>query len=137
MKTAEIETYIEAVLTAAFTGTKTKVIHGYDPSHKEILSIWESRFTNDWEFVGQDDVREAFSIDLMIEVIGPRGKGYKRPTDRAWEIYEVLDQLIKADPHLDGVSFEARLSKAARRHFQTDQSTGCRIQTTLAGTARN
>ena len=60
----------------------------------------------------------------------------KPATERAWEIFELIEEAVRTDLDLDDVTFDSRFSKGSREFFQTDKHQGARIRTTLAGTAR-
>ena len=60
----------------------------------------------------------------------------KPATDRAWEIFGLIEEAVRSDLELDEVTFDSRFSKGSREFFQTDKAQGARIRTTLAGTAR-
>jgi hypothetical protein len=132
-----IETHIAELFTDALADEPTRVVYGYAEA-KELVAIFTAEFDRRFRLLGPQEVPldEDFQIEVVIEAITPSGRDMKAAADRCWEIFELIDAAIRGDHHLDEVSWDARFAKGSREFFQTDKSQGCRIRTTLAGTAR-
>lgn len=132
-----IETHLLETLTEALSEEPTKVVFGYVEA-KELVAIFGAEFDRTFRLIGPQEVplEEDFKIELIVEAVVPSGRDMKPAADRCWEIFALIDAAIRGDHTLDGVSWNARLAKGMREFFQTDKSQGCRITTTLAGTAR-
>jgi hypothetical protein len=129
-----IETHLLTLLDGA---TDAKVVLGYDTA-PELVAVFTCEFERDYRLLGGSPapLEESFKIDLIVEVLKTSGRDMMPANTRAWEIFEELDAAIRGDHHLDGISWDARLTKGTREFFQTDSSQGCRIRSTLTGTAR-
>lgn len=132
-----IESHLEEVLVDALEDEPTKVVYGYTEA-KELVAIFGADFDRTFRLLGPQQVplEEAFQIELIVEAITPSGRDMKPAAERCWEIFSIVDAAVRGDHHLDGVSWDARLTKGTREFFQTDKGQGCRIRTTLTGTAR-
>jgi hypothetical protein len=60
----------------------------------------------------------------------------KPATARCWEIFDLIDTALRTDDEIEDLSFDALFEEGKQEFFQTDKSQGCRIRSTLAGTAR-
>lgn len=132
-----IEQHVTELFTDALEDEPTKVVYGYHEA-KELVAVFTADFERKFLLLGPQEVpmEEEFEIEVVIEAITPSGRDMKPAADRCWEIFQLIDAAIRGDHHLDEVSWDARFAKGSREFFQTDKSQGCRIRTTLAGTAR-
>lgn len=132
-----IEAHIEELFTEALEDEPTKVVYGYTEA-KELVAIFTADFQRTFRLLGPQEVpmEESFEIEVVIEAITPSGRDMRPAADRCWEIFRLIDAAIRGDHHLDEITWDARFAKGSREFFQTDKSQGCRIRTTLAGTAR-
>ena len=132
-----IEDRVFEVFQAALADEGVKVIYGVGDA-PELVTIFSAEFDREFRLLGPTPVplEESFSLDVMVEVLRPSGRDMKPATDRAWEIFALIEEAVRTDLELDEVTFDSRFSKGSREFFQTDKAQGARIRTTLAGTAR-
>ena len=129
---------IENHLLTLFAGaTDARVVLGYDKA-PELVAIFNCDFERDYRLLGPQPVplEEEFRIEVIVEVLKPSGRDMAPANTRCWEIFDEIEDAVRGDHTLDGISFDARLTKGTREFFQTDSSHGCRIRSTLTGTAR-
>ena len=132
-----IENRVFEVFQDALTDEGVKVIYGVGEA-AELVAIFTAEFDRDFRLLGPTPVplEESFTLEVIVEVLRPSGRDMKPATDRAWEIFELIEEAVRTDLDLDDVTFDSRFSKGSREFFQTDKAQGARIRTTLAGTAR-
>lgn len=132
-----IENRVFEVFQDALTDEGVKVIYGVGEA-AELVAIFTAEFDRDFRLIGPTPVplEESFTLEVIVEVLRPSGRDMKPATDRAWEIFELIEEAVRTDLDLDDVTFDSRFSKGSREFFQTDKAQGARIRTTLAGTAR-
>lgn len=114
-----------------------KIVFGYAEA-PELVAIYETEFTREYKLLGpvpapQD---ERFKIELIVRVLKPSGRDMAPAVARCWEIFQEMDDLLRGDHTLDGISWNALIEQGKQEFFQTDQSQGCQIKAFLAGTAR-
>lgn len=132
-----IENHLIEVFTDALADEKTKVVYGYSEA-VELVAIFGAEFDREFRLLGPRPapLDESWSLEVIVEVTRPSGRDMKPAADRAWEVFALIENAVRDDLHLDDVTFDSRFQKGAREFFQTDKQQGCRIRTTLAGTAR-
>ena len=132
---------IEAVLYDRITDTLAdegvRVIIGYTEA-PELVAIFSSEFDREYRLLGPNPVplEEKFRVDILVEVLRPSGRDMRPASDRAWEIFALVEDAVRADDDLDEIAFDSRFDKGSREFFQTDKKQGARIRATLTGTAR-
>jgi hypothetical protein len=134
---ASVQLHIEALAIEALEDEPTKVVFGYAEA-KELCAIFDAEFERDFRFLGGDPTpqEEDFKINLIFEVIAPSGRDMKPAVERCWEIFNLVEAAVRGDHTLDGLSWNALLTNGKQEFIQTDKSQGCRIRSTLTGTAR-
>lgn len=132
-----IENHLLEVFTDALANEKTKVVYGYAEA-PEIVALFGGEFDREFRLLGPQPVPldESWTLEVIIEVIRPSGRDMKPAADRVWELFEIVEAALRKDIDLEGVTFDSRFQKGSREFFQTDKAQGCRIRTTIAGTAR-
>lgn len=132
-----IEGHLYDLIGDALQGEGTRVVFGYAEA-PELVAIFTSEFDRDWRLLGPQPVplEERFRIDLIVEVLRPSGRDMKPASDRAWEVFGLVEAAIRDDEHLNEIAFDSRIDKGTREFFQTDKKQGARIRATLSGTAR-
>lgn len=132
-----IQLHVEELATAALAAEPTVVVLGYAEA-KELCAIWDASFERKYQYLGGDPTaqEEDFKIDLIFEVLKPSGKDMHPAVERCYEIFNLVEAAVRGDHTLDDLSWNAILATGKQEFFQTDKSQGCRIRTTLAGTAR-
>lgn len=132
-----IEDRLFEVFQDAVAEEGVKVVYGVDQA-PELVAIFSAEFEREFRLIGPSPVplEESFSVDVIVEVLRPSGRDMKPATDRAWEIFALIEEAVREDLDLDGVTFDSRFSRGSREFFQTDKSQGSRIRATLAGTSR-
>jgi hypothetical protein len=124
-------------ISDALADEKVKVVVGYTEA-PELVAIFSSEFDRDYRLLGPNPVplEERFRVDLIVEVLRPSGRDMRPASDRAWEIFALVEAAIREDDDLDEIAFDSRFDKGSREFFQTDKKQGARIRVTLSGTAR-
>ena len=132
-----IENRVFEVFQDALTDEGVKVVYGIGEA-PELVAIFTAEFDRDFRLLGPSPVplEESFTLDVIVEVLRPSGRDMKPASERAWEIFDLIETAVRSDLDLDDVTFDSRFSKGSREFFQTDKAQGARIRTTLAGTAR-
>lgn len=132
-----IEDRLFEVFQDALADEGVKVVYGVD-SAPELVGIFTSEFDREFRLIGPSPVplEESFTVEVIVEVIRPSGREMRPAAERAWEIFGLIEEAVREDLDLDGVTFDSRFSKGSREFFQTDKSQGSRIRATLAGTSR-
>lgn len=132
-----IEHRLIEVFTDALADEKTKVVYGYAEA-PELVALFGAEFDRDFRLLGPQPVPldESWTLEVIVEVIRPSGRDMKPAADRVWELFEIVEAALRKDIDLEGVTFDSRFQKGSREFFQTDKAQGCRIRTTIAGTAR-
>lgn len=124
-------------ISEALSEEGVRVVIGYTEA-PEVVAIFSSEFDRDYRLLGPNPVplEERFRIDLIVEVLRPSGRDMRPASDRAWEIFAIVEAAIRDDDDLDQIAFDSHFDKGSREFFQTDKKQGARIRATLAGTAR-
>jgi len=132
-----IEAHLLEVFRDALTDEGVRVVYGYADA-PQLVAVFTAEWDREFSSLGPQPtpMNESFTIDVVIEVIQPTGRDMKPAADRVWEIFDLLDEAIREDAHLEKAAFDARFGKGRREFFQTDKQQGARIQTSIAGTAR-
>lgn len=133
----EVEAHLFDRISDALADEKVRVVVGYAEA-PELVAIFSSEFDRDYRLLGPNPVplEERFRVELIVEVLRPSGRDMRPASDRAWEIFALVEAAIREDDDLDSIAFDSRFDKGAREFFQTDKKQGARIRVTLAGTAR-
>lgn len=124
-------------ISEALADENVRVVVGYTEA-PELVAIFSSEFDRDYRLLGPNPVplEERFRVELFVEVLRPSGRDMRPASDRAWEIFSLVEAAIREDDDLDEIAFDSRFEKGSREFFQTDKKQGARIRVTLAGTAR-
>jgi hypothetical protein len=132
-----IEDRLIEIFTDALADEKTKVVYGYAEA-PELVALFGAEFDRDFRLLGPQPVplEESWTLEVIVEVLRPSGRDMKPAADRVWELFAVIEDALREDIGLDGVTISSRFQKGSREFFQTDKQQGCRVRTTLAGTAR-
>jgi hypothetical protein len=133
----DVQQQVEELATTALAAEPTKVVFGYSTG-PELVAVFDAQFSRKFMYLGGDPTpqEEDFKISLIFEVVVPSGRDMKPAVERCWEIFELVEAAVRGDHTLDGLSWNALLAEGQQEFFQTDKSQGCRIRSTLAGTAR-
>lgn len=134
---AEIEGHIYDLISEALDGEKVRVVYGYTEA-PQLVAIFTTEFDREYRLIGPNPVplEEGFQTEVIVEVMLPSGRDMRPASDRAWEIFGLVDDAVRGDHELDEMTFDCRFQKGTREFFQTDKQQGARIRATLTGTCR-
>jgi hypothetical protein len=132
-----IQLHIETLAAEALAAEPVKVVFGYSDA-KQLVAIFDTEFDRKFRYLGGNpsSQEEDFKVNLIFEVLSQSGKDMKPAVARCWEIFDLVEAAVRGDHTLEGLSWNALLTTGRQEFFQTDKSQGCRIRSTLAGTAR-
>jgi hypothetical protein len=132
-----VQLHIEALATEALEAEPVKVVFGYAEA-KQLVAIFDTEFDRKFMYLGGSPTpqEEDFKVNLIFEVLSQSGKDMKPAVERCWEIFDLVEAAVRGDHTLGDLSWNALLTNGRQEFFQTDKSQGCRIRSTLAGTAR-
>ena len=133
----EIESRLYDLIADALADEGVRVVVGYTEA-TELVAIFSSEFDRDYRLLGPNPVPldEKFRIEILIEVLRPSGRDMRPASDRAWEVFGLVEDSLREDDDLNAIAFDSRFEKGSREFFQTDKKQGARIRATLSGTAR-
>lgn len=132
----DIQNHVQTLLEGA-VDSPTKVVFGYAQNKDQVL-IFGAKFDSEFRYLGGNPAPQQvkFEIPLIFDVLAHSGRDMKPAVERCWEVFDLVEAAIRGDHTLEGLSWNALLSKGEQSFFQTDKAQGCRIESTLAGTAR-
>ena len=118
----------------AFSNRQVSLSHPGQEMEMESVFVNRTVAADRARSLGKTHRREVLTVELAI-VSELHGNDFQEAEDRAWTMFNAIEQIILSDPSLDGKCLMSEITSFEQRGFSGDQIRACEITVQVEITA--